>query len=270
MSYDELPPEWEGQAQLVDASTGWMPLDFKKMEEARRSGYPAADYFGVYAVENKQVASAVRVLRIPYTMGDGTVEIVSGIQGVVTRRESSRNGFARQLLSEVHEREADAGSKLVILQTGFGNTAHNLYLSMGYVDVFTPKLALRRLPSGKKRVTGYKVVTAKAGDAELIGKIHAEATKGRVGFTPRPRGYPKTLFKLGLAKPGSLRLILRGQKPVAYFQVQKGLGWVSSGEVVLGPGIRPEVALSVLESEAPDAWLSISGTFASDAQSLLG
>jgi predicted acetyltransferase len=81
-----------------------MPLDFKKMEEARRSGYPAADYFGVYAVENKQVASAVRVLRIPYTMGDGTVEIVSGIQGVVTRRESSRNGFARQLLSEVHER----------------------------------------------------------------------------------------------------------------------------------------------------------------------
>jgi len=246
-----------------------MPLDFRRMDEAMKLGYPAADYYGVYAVEKDEVQSVVRVLRVPYTMNDGTEEAVSAIQGVVTRREHSRAGLARKLLAEVHQREASFGNRFVMLWTGHGLVAHNLYSSMGYVDVFTPMLAMRELGPSRKRSEEYKIRPAKAGDAETIERIHSEATKGRVGFTPRAKGNVRALFRLGQVKPSSLHLVLSGEEPVAYFQVQKGPGWVRSDEVVMKPGIQAERILSTLESEYANGWLIILGTFAHDSQTLL-
>src|ERR1700722_4689500 len=171
LTHDELPAEWEDQVQLMDASTNWMPVTFKSLREVIRLGYPAADYWAVYAVENDQVLSAVRVVRIPYTMRNGRTEIMSGIQGVVTRREFSRRGLARTLLAEVHRREAEAGSRLSILVTDLSYIAHNLYLSMGYVDVHSGRLAMKRLDSSgekNKRPGDFRVVHARANDAETI------------------------------------------------------------------------------------------------------
>ena len=148
----------EDQVQLMDASTNWMPVDFKRLREAIRFGYPAADYWAVYAVENDQVLSAVRVVCIPYTMRNGRTEIVSGIQGVVTRRESSRRGLARTLLAEVHRREAEAGSRLSTLVTDYSYIADNLYLSMGYVDVHSGRLAMKGLiQAGKGTRSGLVI-----------------------------------------------------------------------------------------------------------------
>ncbi|MDA4127047.1 MAG: GNAT family N-acetyltransferase, partial [Thaumarchaeota archaeon] len=227
VDYDELPARLETRAQILDASVGWMPLDFRRMEEARRIGFPAAPYFGVYAVENDEILSTVRVMRIPYTLANGSVETVSGIQGVITRREWSRRGLARKLLAEVHRREAEAGLGFVMLWTGHSLMAHNLYNSMGYQDIYTPNLAIRKCDGRRARPRGYELKTARRSDSELIEKLHSDSTAGRVGFTPRPKGIVSILFKLWL-KPDSFRLILRGGKPIGYAQLQKGRGWVKA------------------------------------------
>ena len=103
MSFDELPEEWEPKVQLFDASVEWYPTDLRRLKEARKTGYPAADYSEVYAVEGDDVQSAVRVLRISYTIGNGTTETMSEICGVVTRKEWSRRGLAK---AETLERRA--------------------------------------------------------------------------------------------------------------------------------------------------------------------
>lgn len=266
---DELPAAWESQVQILDASAGWMPQDFRRVKEARKLGYPAVDYFGVYAVEKGEVQSVVRVLRLPYTMANGVRETVSGIQGVITRRERSRRGLARRLLEEVHRREAAEGIRFVMLWTGHSNTAHNLYNSIGYVDVYTPKLAMRRCDKQRARQSEYETRAVRRGDAETLEKLHAESTAGRVGFTPRPNGLLPALFKLGLLKPDSLRLILLEGKPVGYVQLQKGEGWIRSDEVVLTDRADPEGVASLLESEAARCWLVLLGTFVKDSSGLL-
>lgn len=270
MSFDELPEEWEPKVQLLDASVGWFPTDFRRLKEARRMGYPAADYFGVYAVEGDEVQSAVRVLRIPYTLASGATETVSAIQGVVTRREWSRRGLARALLAEVHRREATLGNRFSILWMGFWNFSHALYSSIGYADIYTPRLAMCRCDGPKSEKQKYKLRTAKKGDATTIQKLHSESTRGRVGFTPRPKSDLPPLFKLGWVKPDAFRLILSDGEPVGYLQMQKGRGWVKSDEVVLTERADPGEVVSLLQCEAAPGWLVLQGTFVRDSSDLLG
>ncbi|MGD0396864.1 MAG: GNAT family N-acetyltransferase [Nitrososphaerales archaeon] len=270
VSFDELPEEWEPRVQLLDASVGWFLTDFRRMKEARRTGYPAADYFGVYAVEGNEVQSAVRVLRIPYTLASGATETVSAIQGVVTRREWSRRGLAKALLREVHRREAAVGNKFSLLWMGFWNFSHALYRSIGYVDIYSPRLAMRRCDGPKSEGQKYKLRTVKKVDASTIEKLHAESTGGRVGFTPRPKSILSPLFKLGFVKPEAFRLILFDEEPVGYLQMQKGRGWVKSDEVVLTERADPGAVVSLLQREATPGWLLLQGTFVRDSSGLLG
>jgi GNAT superfamily N-acetyltransferase len=269
-SLDELPREWEPQVQLLDASVGWFPSDFRLMREVRSMGYPAADYFGVYAVEGDEVRSEVRVLRIPYTLAGGTTETVSAVCGVATRREWSRRGLARALLAEVHRREAAIGNRFCILWMGFWNFSHALYSSMGYVDVYTPKLAMRRCDRPKSEGRKYGLRTTKKGDVTTIEKLHAESTRGRVGFTPRPKSVLPPLFKLGFIKPDAFRLILSDGEPVGYCNMQKGRGWVKSDEVVLTERADPKEVVSLLQRKSAPGWLTLQGTFVRDSSGLLG
>jgi GNAT superfamily N-acetyltransferase len=268
VDYDELPPSLETQAHLLDASAEWMPMDFRRVKEARMMGYPVAPYFGVYAIENGRVLSTVRVLRLPYTPANGRTETVAGIQGVVTRREWSRRGLARMLFAEVHRREIEAGIRFSMLWTGHSGNAHNLYNSIGYLDVYTPYLAIGRCRNPTVRPTGYVMRTARKGDAKTIERLHNDATAGRVGFTQRPRGSIAALFHFWV-KPDSFRLIFREGKAVGYLRFQKGEGWVRSDEVVLSGDVPSGDVLKMLEAEVPRGWLILVGTFVRDARPLL-
>jgi len=195
---------------------------------------------------------------------------VSAIQGVVTRREWSRRGLARALLEEVHRREAAAGNRFSLLWMGFWNFSHTLYSLIGYADIYTPRLAMRRCDGPKSEGQKYKLRTAKKGDATIIEKLHAESTRGRVGFTPRPKSVLPPLFKLGFVKPDAFRLILYDGEPVGYLQMQKGRGWIKSDEVILTERADPGEVVSLLQREAAPGWLVLQGTFARDSSDLLG
>jgi GNAT superfamily N-acetyltransferase len=269
MEHDELPSGLEADVQLLRLSVGWAPRDFYRTEQARSAGFPSADYFGLYAVEGDRILSTVRVLRLPYTFPDGHTEAISGVLSVITRQDSRGRGLARQLLDEVHARERRAGSRFSLLWSE-SITAHRLYESMGYEDVYTPDIATKRAPKRGALHDPYELVTVKDDDVAAIERLHDAATRGRIGFTPRPRGLLGALIEFGLFKPDSFRLILRDGRPIGYLELQEAPGWVSVSEVIV-TGDPPDTGdlLSVLERVSAGRWLSFWNTFVCDSREVL-
>lgn len=268
MDHDELAPSMEVRVHLLDMSAGWAPMGFKSLTEARRLGYPAADYVGVYAVEGREVLSEVRVIRLPFITLEGATGIVSGIQGVATRRDHSGKGLARKLLEEVHRREKASGIAFALLWTGHAMVAHRLYASMGYIDVHTPKIAMRSCGAGR-RTPGYELRKMRAEDSATIAALHSEATKGRIGFTPREAGLLRSLFELGFVRRESIRMILLDGREVGYAMLERNPRWTRFDEVVFCRGANQADVLELLESEAPNRWLLLRNTFVQDASPLL-
>jgi GNAT superfamily N-acetyltransferase len=260
---EDLPPSAETSVQLLDMTAGWGPNGFATLKQIRRLGYPAADYIGLCAIEKGEVISMVRVLRIPFSTTKGR-ETVSAIQGVVTRRDRSRHGLARRLLNQVHRRERAAGSRIALLWTGHSNMAHNLYNSVGYLDLYTPPLAMRRIRGQLSKPNGYELRKIKRGDSGVIEGLHAAATLARLGFTPRATHILDWIFKLGFVKQESLRLILQEGEPVGYLELQKNQGWVQSEELLLRDPSAADDVVTLLESEADGGWLVLRGTSVRD------
>ncbi len=189
VDHDELPPSSQEQVHLLDMTAGWGALDFSEINHARKMGYPAADYFGVYAMEGTEVLSAVRVIELPFTTPKG-VEEIAGVQGVVTRRDSGRTGLARQLLEEVHRREKAAGREFALLWTGRGMVAHGLYEKLGYVDVYTPELAIRHIPKRATEPEGHRLRKARPADPVIAGDLADGAVVG-VGEAEQKYRHPE-------------------------------------------------------------------------------
>jgi GNAT superfamily N-acetyltransferase len=269
LEHDELPSDLEADLQLLRLSVGWVPRDFNRTEQARSAGYPSADYFGLYAVEGNRILSTVRVLRLPYTFPDRHTETVSGILSVLTRQDSRGQGLARQLLNEIHTRERKAGSRFSILWAE-SITAHRLYESMGYEDVYTPDIATKRALQRGAFHDPYELEPAKDDDVATIERLHFAATRDRIGFTPRPRGLLGSLLKFGLFKADSFRLILRDGRPIGYLELQETPGWVNVSEVVMtGDSSDMSGLLSVLERVSTGRWLSFWNTFVRDSKKVL-
>jgi hypothetical protein len=169
----------------------------------------------------------------------------------------------------VHLREKAAGSRFVLLMTGHSNMAHNLYNSMGYFDLYTPPLAMRRSRGRTTRPKGYELRKVRSGDSRVIESLHADATRGRLGFTPRAAHILDWVFRLGFVKQESLRLILREGEPLGYLELQKNPGWVQSDELVLRDPAAAEDVASLIESEADGGWVALRGTSVRDHRGAL-
>jgi hypothetical protein len=146
--------------------------------------------------------------------------------------------------------------------------AHHLYESLGYVDIYTPELAMvkcnRKLKTPSKR---YSLVKARNKDAKTIERMHSNATKNRLGFAPRVPGVLDVLFKLGWFRPELFRLILQDDKIIGYYlEFQKSRGWTGSSEIVVAADDKDEdeQVIPLLEREAGNGWLILGNTFVRD------
>ncbi|MGA2664156.1 MAG: GNAT family N-acetyltransferase [Nitrososphaerales archaeon] len=275
LTHDELPPDLETDLQLLRLSVGWPPRDFRRLSQARRLGYPAADYIGLYAVEDGRVLSTVRAVRVPFTFPDGHSETVSTILSVITRRDCRGRGLARSLIDEVNARERRAGSRFCFLWTEQSLSAHQLYERMGYRDLYVVDLAMRRPSQGgsRPRPGAYTLERLKDDGAATVERLHAVSTRGRTGFTPRHRGFIRSDRKLGLSGSEPIRLVLKDGRPVGYVALDEAPGWVSVSEVVLttgGPSDRGATPAAMtdlvadLERLAARRWLSVWNTVVRD------
>ena len=260
--HDEVPESFDTEIQLMHLGASWGIFDFDHIEHARKVGYPSSDYFAVYAIEHNQPLAKVEVIHIEFETPSGP-ETMSGIGGVVTRRDKSRLGLARELLLDVHKREKASGIRHSLLWTGRNNKAHNLYESLGYFDIYDPGIAL--LKTSKQNNSGeltMRSVTPE--DADLMDSLHSEITTKRLGFKKRCKDFMNLVFALEFEKPESFRIFNQNNTPIGYAQFQQNTGWIRSYEVVVVPEYFNQI-VSLLETEAKGNWLAFANSFVSDA-----
>ncbi|MDH2901704.1 MAG: GNAT family N-acetyltransferase [archaeon] len=267
LTHDELPDSFDSEVQLLQLGAGWGIFDFDQIKRARKMGYPSSDYFAVYAVEDDRPVAKVEVIHIEFETPKGP-EIMSGIAGVVTRRDKSRLGLAKQLLLEVHEREKASGIKYSLLWTGRNNKAHNLYESLGYVDIYDPSIALLKTQGNRTNSKDLTIRTATTNDEELMDNLHRKIVSKHLGFRQRPKNFMKILFDLEFEKSDSFRIFIHENTPVGYAYFQQNTGWIKSYEVIIEREYV-EAALSLLETEAKGSWLAFANSFVSSARTLL-
>ena len=267
LTFDELQEEFDAQIQLLSRGANWGIFDFEQIKHAIKLGYPSSPYYGVYGIEEGEVICKVEVIEFEFETING-IETIAGIAGVLTRQDKSREGLARKLLENVHQREKESGIEISLLWTGRNNKAHNLYESLGYVDVYGPTFAVRKIPNNYKYDGKLKIREASKEDAVVIENLHSKFANGRLGFTKRPRGLVKMFFEVGIEEPKSFQIILsENSEPIGYAQFQ-GSSWISSQEVVVDQQYASET-ISLLSEKAKGKWLSFSDTFTLENNELL-
>jgi GNAT superfamily N-acetyltransferase len=269
LTHDELPDSADTQVQLMALSANWGIFDRNQIRKAREAGIPTSDYLAVYAVEGDEVLAKVNVFHFDVETTNGP-ETMTAVTGVLTRRDKSRQGLSRQLFLDMHRREKESGIRHSILWTQRHNKAHNLYESLGYRDVYGPKIAIvKPKEKDEQQDTNIKIRDTTTEDVRMIDTLHSKITRGRLGFSHRYNGFWNIWINiLGTDKASDFKLFTRHDEPMGYALFQKNAGWMSSYEVVVEPQYS-EQAIELLEKEAKGSWLVLGDTFVMDNQSLL-
>ncbi len=236
--------------------SAWGGLDdLAAAQRARRSGFPFAPYLGVYAREDHALLSAVFASHYPVTTPDGP-ETVAGIELVMTRPDATRRGLAGELLREVHRRERGAGRRLSLLCTGRSNLAHELYLKLGYQDIFTPRAALRYIDRPpRKAAARIRVRRAGTRDAPALARVHRRANARALGFARRDARSFRTRFLSGVVAVQNLLLAERRGAVVGYATLEPHSSWNRAAEVIAPtPDVRGAL-MAALERESRGHWL---------------
>jgi GNAT superfamily N-acetyltransferase len=259
---DELPRALRPQLATFAVSDGDPPQDYALLQELRRRGHPASDYWGVYAVEDHRIHSRVETLWLPFTGREGP-ETVVGIADVLTLPTATGRGFARALLEEVHRRETTRGARWCFLWTHRTWGAHRLYQSLGYEDVYSSPNALRGIPATARRTppSGYRWTTARARDADRLDRILATATSRRLGFVPRSRGSTRVRFHFEWRRPENHRILWHGRRAVGYAHLSSSSGrYLIVNEALVTAPDHLEGMIDGLEALARGRWLTFQGT----------
>ena len=238
--------------------SAWGGLDdLTSALRARRAGFPFAPYLGVYAREDEALLSAAVVSHYPMTTPEGP-ETVAGIELLMTRPDATRRGLAGRLLQEVHRRERSVGRRLSLLCTGRSNLAHELYLKLGYQDIFCPRAALRYVDRPRsKPSSGIRVRRAGTRDAPALARVHRRANAGALGFTRRePRSF-QTRFLSGTVAIRNLFLAEREGRPEGYATLEPHTSWSRAAEVIAPTSEVRRTLMAALERRSAGRWLAL-------------
>ncbi len=237
--------------------SAWGGLDdLATLRRLRALGFPFAPYVGLYAREGDALLSAVIASHYPLTTPDGA-ETAVGIEMVMTRPDATRHGLAGALLREVHRRERSAGQRLSLLCTGRSNLAHELYLKLGYQDIFSPRASLRYIDRPRARPPpGIRVRRARGTDAPVLARVHRRANAGALGFTRRsPRSF-RVRFLSGTSAIRHMIVAQRRGHVEGYATMEPHSTWIRAGEVI-APSLEIRAALmAAVERSSTGRWVA--------------
>jgi GNAT superfamily N-acetyltransferase len=268
---DRLPDRLGPQIGVLNWLDGDPPLDARQMHRLRKLGYPFSDYQALLAVERGQVLGKVETITQPFATPQGT-ETVAWVSGVGTRSDALRRGIARALLREAHVRERRAGRRWAFLWTHRSWAAHRLYEQLGYRDVYSPPATLRPVPRPTRRalLAGYVWRRIRPDEGDLLERLLAEASRGRLGFIPRYRGSFRLRFEIGWRQPSEFGLLSKDGQPVGYAHAPPNVYGRSAYEVVVTHPRHASPMLDALEREANGRWLALARTtFITDHSAML-
>lgn len=233
LTYDELSPGLEADRALVHLAAFGGVFGPEKIRIIRSGVNNFAEYVGVFAVDRGRLIGQIFVLRVPYAFADGP-ETVGGIAAVGTSAERGRQGVARALLEEVHERERAEGIRHTALWTNRSWGAHALYEKLGYRDVYFPPYALRATsPTRRDASRPRGLRRGRRADLADIDRLHAVFGEDRLGFYRRPEGLSETEARLGNLKPRENLLVYRsGRRLRGYAHLDRNPYRAVCGELV--------------------------------------
>lgn len=263
----QVPDRQLPQVVAFDLSINDPPLDPEFVRWEIAQGAPYAPYVTLFAEEAGQLLARVSVYRPGFRTAQGLLPM-SGVTDVVTRPEAVGRGLAERLLREAHRRERAAGFPWILLWTQRSWGAHRLYEKLGYRDVFSPPVAVRRIGSRARppAKSAYSTRPARPRDADLLGGLLATATRNRLGFAARYPGSYRMLFDARRRAPEAHHLLLLRNRAVGFFYAPQNPRQVSVSEAVVIAPDHVEPLLDAMERLARGRWLSItSTTFARDA-----
>jgi GNAT superfamily N-acetyltransferase len=266
-----VPASLHPQIAALPVLDGDPPLGIEYIRKLRRLGFPATDYFSVYAVEDGQIVSKVETIDIQFSSAAGKAT-VTGISEVLTRPDGVGRGFAGALMDHVHRREKARGRRWSLLWTHRTWGAHRLYERLGYRDVYSFPSALKKLGRGPRTASprGYSWRRVEREKTGILDRLLATSTRGRWGFAHRfPRSFHARMA-LGWNEPNHYRVLTYRSVPVGYARAVPGPRGLSVEEVVVTDEEHTDAMIRALERIASGNWLTITRTsFVRDAGELL-
>jgi len=231
LTFDELTPSMEVDRTLIHLASFGGTFPRRSVDAWRRRTKVLADYVGIFAVERGRVLGQAFALRIPYTFPSGT-EMVSGIAAVGTRPDRRRAGVARDILTEIHRREKDAGIRYATLWTNRSWGAHGLYEKLGYRDVYSsPWMVHAPFDHRTRQPSGVR--SARRSDLSDLERLHSQQAEGRLGFLREPNGYLTTAVTANELDPEKELVVVRsGGRLRGYAQVETTPYRLICGELV--------------------------------------
>lgn len=267
-SFDELTESQRRTAGLIEWADFSAPSHPERADRVRVGGRPFQRYESLYALEGGVPLARVGSIRVPFRTRVTTFE-ACGVADVATRPDAVRRGLATALMEETHRRARAGGVPWAFLWTRRSWGAHRAYERLGYRDIYSPRIAVKRpssaprAPSATSRGT---IRRAGPDDAATLDGIFEVATRHRIGFVPRaPRTF-EARFRLGWRDPAEFWILRRGGAAVGYLHAARDRFDIISREIV---GRSPRVAralLGELERLAGRRWIAIGNTtFVRDA-----
>lgn len=267
----DLPDRLGPQVGALNWLDGDPPYDARFLRHLSTLGYPFLDYQALFAVEKGQLLGKADTTVHDYVTPAGT-ESVIWVSGVATRPDALRRGVARALLEEIHSREENTGRRWAFLWTHRSWGAHHLYEELGYKDVYSPPVALRRWRRASPRSLprGYGWRALRPHEDSLLEELLDVASEGRYGFIPRYRGSFRVRFQFGWRQPSDFRVLTKESNPVGYAHGGSGPYARTASEIVVTHPAHGTAMLDALEREATGRWLALARTtFITDHAGLL-
>ncbi|MCI4339278.1 MAG: GNAT family N-acetyltransferase [Thermoplasmata archaeon] len=266
LTFDELTPSMDADRLLVHLSALGGAADRRAVALWRRRSNLYADYVGVFAVERGQVVGQTLVKRLSYTFPEGT-ETIGAIASVGTRPDRARAGVARQILTEVHRREREAGVRFVALWTNLSWGAHHLYEKLGYRDVYAFPWAVR--PPGRTVAPSpvrHRARPARPSDLAELERFHALRARGRIGFCQRPVGSFRISAATKEFDPARELIVVRdGRSVTGYALAQYNASRTTCGEMLVSSDRARASLVTEIERRAKGTAVAFHMTPVSDA-----
>lgn len=250
VTYDELTEAQKFQATSLGVMAFGNSATPRDVNIERKGARCLSDYFGMFAIENGDTVGQVNVYRFDYVFPGGRTEKIAGLAGVTTRADMANRGIAKEIIKAVHRRERDAGIKHSILWTSPSWHAHELYVELGYSNIYSIQFAMKILSGRLKGKSGLRLAAARKADLELIGVIHSAASAGGTGFVRRDPGLVKSWVELGFIDVDRFRLIKNRGETIGYAFVEVDSGRVVCRELVVLPEHHLEDGIGLVEALA--------------------
>jgi predicted N-acetyltransferase YhbS len=246
--YDEVDAE---EVNIINLMGHNEPADARTISKIRRSDPFCSPWFRMYAVEDGKVVAQVGAQYPTIETTNGQVK-AGFIEAVAGTPSLARKGYATALMQKVHEQMRGDGVELFVLTTSKILVAYSMYPKLGYHDMLPLNWAIKRWRKNPKNDVRVNVRKHLNDAEEALYKAHVS---GCLGFTRRPKGYPKLKCSWGPHYSEAVSFSREGEL-VGYALVRRPKGFLNIREMVCSEGADYGPCIAALESRFPSDYVT--------------